>query len=333
MAKSLISDRIIFKDKDGQKIFLSKTTKVLGLNCKQSADLVGVNARTFRDWKSGKYKMSYRAVKILSTKSCIPLPKNIKIIKRKEHLKNISKKGGDAVYKKYGKIGGNEEKRKNAWSKWWETEGKFKKQLILTKKQIHKPLKSSKLAEFAGIMIGDGGISEYHITVTLNSQDDYDYSIFVCRLIKELFDVSPKIYKKKGSLAIDIVVHRKDLVEFCHSIGLKIGNKLKQGLDIPQWIKNNKQYSISCVRGLVDTDGSIFTHKYKVNGKEYSYKKLSFTSCSKQLLNSVFQILDGIGLSPRICGKDVCLDSTKDIKKYFCIIGTSNPKHLKRYKN
>lgn len=156
----------------------------------------------------------------------------------------------------------------------------------------------------------------------------------MCKSIKELFNISPKIYKKKGSLAIDIVAHRKNLVEFCNSIGLVIGNKLKQGLDIPQWIKDNKEYSIACVRGLVDTDGSVFAHKYKTNGKEYSYKKVSFTSMSTSLLHSVLSILKEFGIRSRIHkNRDIRIESVADVKKYFCIFNTSNPKHLKRYTN
>jgi hypothetical protein len=333
MAESLISDRIIFNNKDGQKIFLFKVKGTLNLSWRQLANLVGVDSRTFKDWSNGKFRMSYHAAKILSAKSCIPIPKNTGVIKWNQHLISASKKGGEIKYKKYGNVGGDESKRKESWRKWWNKEGKFKKQPIFERNQINKPPQNTELAEFTGIMIGDGGISEYRIAITLNSKDDYDYSIFVCKLIEELFDVSCKEYKRKDSLAMDIVVHRKDLVEFCYSIGLNIGDKLKQGLDIPQWIKNNKKYSIACIRGLVDTDGSVFTHKYKVSGKEYAYKKLSFTSCSKPLLNSVYNILKKLGIHSRLHGKDIRIESVDDMKKYFCIIGTSNPKHLKRYEN
>ena len=177
--------------------------------------------------------MSYCAAKTLSTKSCVSIPKNIEVIKWNRHLKSASKKGGEMKYKKYGNVGGDETKRREAWRRWWGKEGKFKKQLIFKRKKINKPPKNVKLAEFAGIMVGDGGISEYRIAITLNSKDDYDYSIFVCKLTQELFGVSAKIYKRKDSLAMDIVVHGKDLVGFCRLIGLKIGDKLKQGLDIP----------------------------------------------------------------------------------------------------
>jgi intein/homing endonuclease len=121
---------------------------------------------------------------------------------------------------------------------------------------------------------------------------------------------------------------------FFDKLGLKKGDKVKQQVDIPDWIKQNRLYSIACLRGLVDTDGCIFTHSYRVNDKLYRYKKFSFTNSSKFLRQSVFAILKDNGLNPRMSQrKDVRLDSVSDIKKYFQLIGSHNPKHLKRFKN
>jgi len=86
------------------------------------------------------------------------------------------------------------------------------------------------------------------------------------------------------------------------------------------------------MRGLTDTDGCIFTHRYKVNGKFYTYKKLVFTSYSKPLRQSVFNILRGVSLNPRLAqDRDVRLDSIKDMQRYFQLISSHNPKHLNKY--
>jgi len=332
MAEPLIQDRVAFGKKGTQKKFLLKISKSLNLTWKQLANVIGVHDRTVRDWVNEKYRMPYLVAQTLSKKACIPLPKNVRIINWKQELMKASKKGGEIKYEIYGNVGGDEIKRKKAWKKWWDKKGIFIEQQILQKKCIKIPQKSVKLAEFVGIMMGDGGMTKYATTITLNSESDLDYSIFVCKLIEKLFNVSPKIYKDRDSLAMGIVVHRKNLVEFCESIGLKVGNKPEQGLNIPSWIKNNKRYSVACVRGLVDTDGSIFTHKYKVRGKEYNYKKLSFTSCSTPLCQSVYKILKNNGITSRLARNiDVRIDSKESMKTYFKLFNTHNPKHLKRY--
>ena len=44
------------------------------------------------------------------------------------------------------------------------------------------------------------------------------------------------------------------------------------------------------VDGNIDTDGSVVIHKYIVNGKQYTYKKINFSSALIPLLKSVFNI-------------------------------------------
>jgi len=44
---------------------------------------------------------------------------------------------------------------------------------------IDKPERSSNLAEFIGIILGDGGITERQVTVTLHKHDDKDFCFYV----------------------------------------------------------------------------------------------------------------------------------------------------------
>jgi len=71
--------------------------------------------------------------------------------------------------------------------------------------------------------------------------------------------------RPSGTNVVRILLSRVELVRHLHNLGLKIGNKVKQLLDIPDWIKVNPEYSKVCLRGLIDTDGCVFRHNYKVN--------------------------------------------------------------------
>ena len=219
---------------------------------------------------------------------------------------------------------------KEKWREWWEKTGKDTT-IERSTKHIEIPKKSAKLAEFAGIMLGDGGIAPLHISVTLDSKTDKEYSIFVSKLIDGLFGVVPKVYQRKKARALNLNVGRKELVYFCNSLGLPTGNKIRQGIKIPEWILLNPEYSKACVRGLVDTDGCFFTHSYLSAGKRYSYLKIDFTSRSPALLSDVAGILQNHGfyvkLSSRSC---IRLESKADVEGYIRIFGTSNPKHLKK---
>lgn len=250
---------------------------------------------------------------------------------RLEHLRRIAVAGGRAGARLRKEDPKRETARKEKWRKWWDESGKFDWNPVKTILPIKYPRPSESLAEFVGIMIGDGTVAPYHIAITLNSITDKEYITSVSKLVTRLFGIEPGIYKRKDCNATDIVIHRKNLVEYCKGIGLKQGNKLKQGLDVPEWILTNKSFSIACLRGLFDTDGSLFVHSYSVRGKQYSYLKLSFTSRSQALLHSAQKMLSDLGFSAKIRknGYDVKIENIAEVERFFLIMGTSNKRRLR----
>jgi hypothetical protein len=318
--------------KGKQKAFIKNCTDALGITGVRLAEMVKVNVRTVTDWKREKFLVPVSVARRLSKESGVMLPQGIKIEGRYWYTVKGGKAGGDAVYKKYGKIGGDEEVRKEKWQEWWKREGHLREDILFSELPFQKPPPSEKLAEFMGIMMGDGGMTKFQATITLHHIDDLAYSKFVRRLAQELFGVKPAVYHRSSHSVNQIVLSRHGLVEYLHDLGLPIGNKVKQQFDIPNWIKENEEFAIACVRGLVDTDGSIFTHTYRVNGKQYSYKKLDFTSMSEPLRRSVYRIFTDAGLCVRFLPKkSIRIDSISEMKRYFEIISSHNPKHLKRY--
>lgn len=329
-------DRILFPRRGVQARFLQQVRNELGANWRDIARLFDLHPRTVRDWAREKYCMPYFVANSLAQKANLKLPANIEIKTWKEHLAKAGVAGGKALIRKHGgRVAKDESYRKKRWQQWWDKEGKNKfHPLINQPRPINQPTKSARLAEFVGILLGDGGIAPMQVIVTLHRIDDRKYALFVRSLVHELFGITAGIHKKRYALADDIVVSRVALVRFLvNDVGLKIGNKTKQQVDIPRWIKRNQDYSTACLRGLVDTDGSIFTHRYTIKNKEYSYKKISFTSASEPLRQSVYKILVGLGLNPRLDNRrDVRINSINNIHKYFELVGSHNPKHLKRYK-
>ncbi|OHA51531.1 MAG: hypothetical protein A3A97_03680 [Candidatus Terrybacteria bacterium RIFCSPLOWO2_01_FULL_40_23] len=334
MAEMLIDKRVIFpRNKQRQFILLAK--EKINISWGAMAEMLNVSSRTLTDWKREKFSIPLGAITALSKKSGIKIPYNIEIKEPFWYVHKGARLGGLARYKKYGSIGSSE-KRIAQWRSWWEKEGRFRKNTINnTPLSFKKPKPSDKLSELVGIIIGDGGISKYQISITLHHKDDAEYMIFVINLIKDLFEVTPAVYHDAKDSVNNIVISRKNLVKFCvEKLDLKIGNKIRQQVDIPEWIKRNKKFQIACVRGLIDTDGSVIIHKYGVNGKLYNYKKLQFTSLSRPLLLSVYKILKDLEVNPRLARqKEVWIDSKMSVKKYFDIVGSHNLKHLNRYRN
>ncbi len=332
MAKSSIKKRVVFK-KGEQKEFLDQI--LYNLSVKDCSLMCHYSQRTIRDWHREKFSIDFDSLHILCDRTGVPFPDedSIEIKDRYWYTAIGARRGGMAVIKKYGHVGGDPENRKKKWRQWWDSEGRHDPNSITAPKKVHLPPFSEKLAEFVGIVLGDGGITRNQITITLHRNDDKEYGKFVTHLIASLFKVPVGIHQDKNALATCYAISRVGLVNFFEkTLGLQRGNKIRHQVDIPEWIKKNNKFSASCIRGLMDTDGSVFTHQYRVNKKEYAYKKLQFVSRSEPLRISVYQILQGAGIAVRL-GRhyDVWIDSQKELKNYFKIIGSNNPKHLKRY--
>ena len=195
------------------------------------------------------------------------------------------------------------------------------------RKKVILPKYSEKLAEFFGIMLGDGGINnDWQATITVNSEADVKYSIYVTKLCKELFGILPAVRKRKIKKALVISLASTSVVDFLVEHGLSRGNKLKNGLRMPDWILSKKKYRYACIRGLVDTDGCIYIHKHTVRGKTYRNIGLAFTSLSPELIFQMLPIFEESGIMPHIAsrGKDIRLYQADSVLRYLKIFGTSN---------
>jgi len=333
MANRIYQKRVIFRKGEQAKFLLSKINK-LNISWNELAAKIGIHQRTLNDWKREQYSMPIDTLDKICRLSLLKRPKNIKIKPAFWHINTSAKLGAIASIKKYGRVGGNQEYQKKKWYEWWYKKGRCQNVgCIKAPLPIKIPRFSKNLAEFTGIIIGDGGITRNQVFVSTNSIYDKKYGYFVKKLIKKLFQVNASIYYGKKRSVMIIAVSRIKLVEFCNKkLGLNIGNKLKQGLAIPAWIRKKSEFEKACIRGLIDTDGCIFNECHNIKGKKYNYKRLNFTSASPELRKSVFDILEKNELSPKIRNnRCVQIENNENIEKYFKTIGTNNPKHLKRY--
>ncbi len=325
------NERIRFP-RGGQKRFLDQAiARASGVD--KLAQFLSVSSRTVRDWRREKFLMAYEAASITALMYELEMPDGVRRETAYWNVSNAGRTGGPASYKKQKGIIGDPLLRKQRWHEWWEL-NKHRSHFPCHQLPFHEPDLSVLLAEFIGIMMGDGGMTARQFTISLHHIDDLAYSKFVTALIEQLFHIAPSIrHIPKNSVNI-IVVSRTKLMHYLHGLGLPLGNKVKQNFTIPQWIQENEEFMAGCVRGLVDTDGSIFNHEYASNGKQYSYKKLSFSSASLPLREVVQLFLENHGFHARFTrGIEIRLESKKDMEHYMKFIGSHNPKHLNRYYN
>ncbi len=198
-------------------------------------------------------------------------------------------------------------------------------------RRIHSPYESTELAELCGIVAGDGHIGEYQISVCTNSKTDMMHAIHTKKLFKQLFKIPVTLTKRKGQNACVVVVSSKEVGNFLVSRGMCRGHKIRGGISMPKWVKNKNGYRLAFTRGLFDTDGCIYIDKHIVKGYEYKNLGMAFTNRSLPLLSDFKETLESIGLHPTQKTKyTVFLRREKDIKTYFEVIGSSNPKHAQK---
>ena len=149
--------------------------------------------------------------------------------------------------------------------KWgWDFDLVVKKLMIqnfLNSKDIVSNLGENDLtSELIGILLGDGNLFsksyQNQLDISLNRIDDPKYVSYVKNLMETLLNREIKISKQKGK-GISLRVYSKLIIKTLVNLGLKVGNKVKNQVGVPDLIFKNKSFIIRCLKGLFDTDGSI----------------------------------------------------------------------------
>lgn len=293
-----------------------------------------VSDRTVRDWRAGRHTIPLASLDYLVEMANLgKLPESgVIYIDDHDRKRSAGKEGAKKYWQKYSQLGDALSRAKGGQASYEKR--KFLQNDIFARTNIAKPKQSSNLAEFIGIMIGDGNISPYQVSIAVNMTDDADYVIYISQLVEILFHVRPSIYYRTKSNCTIISVSSVALVELLLEQGLPMGDKIRGGVSIPEWISQNKTYLVACLRGIFDTDGGIYFEKHKRGEKVYEYVRLSYTSGSPTLLEAIHLSLQRLGFDAKKRGRDrVRVEKFADIEKYFKIVGSSNTKHYVRYQN
>lgn len=151
--------------------------------------------------------------------------------------------------------------------------------------------KNDELAELIGIILGDGGITDRSVVISIHS-DAEDYIQRITSLVQKVLNYSPKFHKRKDKNVIDLKIHSVHIVKSLVQLGLKKGNKVKNQIKIPSWIKKNDDYFIPCIRGLIDTDGYI--GKYLKHSGRYTWFQyhVGFTNHSTRLIEDFIEFCE-----------------------------------------
>ena len=203
---------------------------------------------------------------------------------------------------------------------------------FIVAKRIREPAFSSELAEFIGVMLGDGCISSpFQAAIYFNARTDLEYADFLEKNIEQLFGVLSRRVIKEGTGEGCLIISSKRLVSSLLRFGMSRGDKVTVQAAVPIWILRRVDYRRACLRGLMDTDGSIYKYAHVVSGRQYIHTALCFTNRSLPLLHFVRDILVEEGYHPVSAQFQVYLHQQSEVQRYMGEIGTHNPKFLRRY--
>lgn len=207
------------------------------------------------------------------------------------------------------------------------------------------------LAELLGIHIGDGCISvterysEYYLGGDLIEEREYHDNwvapLFNKKIMNPLFgkNVTYKEHPKLGIYGFHIF--NKELVDFFKNLGVVAGSKIHMG--IPKEILLDKKLLKRFLRGLFDTDGSLYFDKnYSAKNPKNNHPIIKIGMVSKQLAHDVFDALKLLGLNPRMkipyLGKrdknpiySVLIYRKNDINYFILNIKFKNSKHYTKW--
>lgn len=196
------------------------------------------------------------------------------------------------------------------------------------------------MAEFIGILLGDGGINKGLKNVVVhNGTEDYFYmNNYVRLMIKKLFSLDVKVIDRKRRNEILIrISSTKVFGLLTKDYGLWSGPK--QNIGIPEIIKTASQENrFAFLRGLADSD---FSFMFKKGGK-YPIVRANFKS--KNLIIDLKSMFLELGFTCFIeTDKErsyktrswitnvITLSGQKNLSKWFSYIGSSNPKHYTKF--
>lgn len=192
-------------------------------------------------------------------------------------------------------------------------------------KRILALQKNEELAEFFGMMLGDGHIQDY----SSNRDEKYvtNYRVELCfneketeiidralKLFSSVIGKDPSFHSNPNNKGAKLMVYSKDLVEILEELGLEPGNKTDNQVGVPGWIKEKTEFQIRCLKGLTDTDGTIYE-------RAPGDKVIQFKNASQPLLNDFKEMCEKQDISTSKGGyRTIQVAANDDVRRFIRLI-------------
>lgn len=148
-------------------------------------------------------------------------------------------------------------------------------------------------AYVVGVALGDGNLSNPNGRATrLRITCDKKYPLLIERIVKSLQKILPenKVSLIDRESCFDVSCYSNQFEDF---LGWKVskGSKEKQNVRVPKWIFKKNLYIKKCLKGLFETDGSIY--------KDRKYTYANFTTILFDLSEDVVKMTTKLGVQAK----------------------------------
>jgi hypothetical protein len=196
-------------------------------------------------------------------------------------------------------------------------------------------------AELIGIILGDGHLdncqNHYRIGITGDKVTDQEYFEYIKQLIKRVWNKDVTVAQRPGCIRI-IVNSKPVFTELTKKYDMPVGEGKSYRVHIHELITRDWKLARRAIRGLVDTDGTIFTADKR---GAPNYPSIEITTASLRLAHQLKQLLSAQGFRVANIWEDkprnnagptyrVPLNGYENVRLWLQEIGFSNPvKHRK----
>ena len=186
-------------------------------------------------------------------------------------------------------------------------------------------LDSEDLAEFIGIILGDGYFVNDRLKISLNSISDLEYLDYVKNLITYLFNVDSVVKFRKNENCVDLFIFKRKILRFLESNGLIMSPKWKRAKIPADFLR----YGICVLRGYFDTDGCVVI----TNNNGIIYPRLEMKVCPSPMQKQFIDILkkENFHFGVYQIGRGqvrIQLNGKKQLELWNEKIGFKNMKHV-----
>ena len=191
----------------------------------------------------------------------------------------------------------------------------------------------NKLAEFVGIMLGDGYLGypkPWRMKISFNSVDDKEYLKIVNQLLIELFDTKTIIKHRSNQKVSEIYIFKREILRhLVNNVGLIPSPKWERAR-IPEWVfRENLEKLV--LRGYFDTDGSVVI----TNNNGTRYPRLEMKISPSPMQEEFIKIVKTLGFRYGVydIGKGkvrIQINGKDELVKWNNLVGFSNPKHQRK---